>query len=574
MKKRNSINYERIEIAGKISLAVVLILVFRLWHLQVISGSEYRELAQKNTIRPIRVEGIRGDIFDRYGRVLAENTPGYNIRIFRSGREDASRENWRQVFEKLGMEKELEDFPLKQYAYLKKDADWKTVSWLSERRAYLPELNIEVYPRRTYPGGEKLSHVLGYTGEINPSELERFGDEGYLSGDTIGKAGIERTMERYLRGEPGGRQVLVNAFGHNIDVLAEREPGRGNDIRLTVDYEIQKTAEEQLEGKKGAIIVMDPRNGEILAMASRPGFDPNILSGRLTRQQWREFLESEPVFESKSYQWSSPPGSVFKPVLAVAGLEEGIIKPEETVDCTGAYYLGRHRFRCWRREGHGPMDMKESLVYSCNVYFYTLGSRIGINTLVDYSRKFGFGRTAGLEISGESPGLFPDPQWKRQRYGVSWYPGDTVNVSIGQGFVLATPLQIATLYSALANGGTVYRPRLLHSILSPDGRVIWEGEPRVERELGISAETLGFVRQSLAEVVERGTGIYAATDRAAAAGKTGTAQNPHGENHAWFAGFAPAENASAVIVVLIEHGGQGSHAAAPIFKKIAERIFE
>ena len=572
MKNRDFIDSQRIEITGRILLGIILILILRLWYLQIVKGDELSELSQRNTIRAIRIEGIRGNILDRNGVVLAENQAGFNARIFRSGAETASSDNWTHVFSRLGVDKTLRDFPLKRHEYLKKDIDWETVAWLSERKAYLPELNIEVYPRRNYPYGEALAHLLGYTGEISSRELEALRDIDYARGDSIGKAGVEKSMERYLRGQSGGKQVLVNAYGHHIDILAEKKPLKGKDIRLTIDYRIQKIVEEELEGKDGAIVVMDPSNGEVLAMAGRPAFDPNILSGRISRGEWQEFLESGPVFESKAFQSAYPPGSTFKPLVAIAALETGLIDENETLYCPGEYRLGSHVFRCWHAPGHGAFNMTEALVYSCNVYFYKLGSRIGIRRIADYAEKVGFGKPTGLNVPVEASGSFPTPEWKRTRFNLSWYPGDTVNVSIGQGYILTTPLQVAVLYSAIANGGVVYKPGILHSVIESAGRVIREDPPAVKLDLNLSPETLNLISNALEEVVSRGTGINARVEGLSLSGKTGTAQNPHGESHGWFAGFAPSREAVLCVVVMLEHAGQGSAVAAPVFKNIVERV--
>ncbi len=571
MKNKQLIDNSRIEIVGKILLGIIFILVLRLWYLQILKGDEFRELSQKNTIRAIRIEGVRGRILDRNGVVLAENQPGFNASIFRSGVFSPSSENWSHVFARLEIDKTLRDFPVKRYASLKKDIDWETVAWLSERKTYLPELNIEVYPRRHYPYSETLAHVLGYTGEISRGELDENRGRDYSPGDSFGKAGIEKAMEQHLRGASGGKQVLVNAYGHHIDVLAEKKPSPGSTVVLTIDYRIQKIVEDELSGKEGAIVVMNPSNGEILAMASRPAFDPNILSGRLSRGEWEEFLQTGPFFESKAFQSMYPPGSTFKPVIAAAALEEKLIQPKDTLYCPGHYTLGSHVFRCWHARGHGQTDMAEAIINSCNVYFYKLGSRAGIRNIADYARRFGFGTPTGIDLPAEAAGLIPSPEWKRTRHNQPWYPGDTVNSSIGQGYVLATPLQTAVFYSALANGGTVFAPRLIHSIKDNAGRTIWESSPRVKNELAFTPETIALIQDALKEAVKRGTGIYAQVPGAGSSGKTGTSQNPHGESHAWFAGYFPSKEPGMAIAILLEHAGQGSAAAAPLFKNIVQQ---
>ncbi len=280
------------------------------------------------------------------------------------------------------------------------------------------------------------------------------------------------------------------------------------------------------------------------------------------------------MFTSKAFQSAYPPGSTLKPLIAAAALEDGIIAADETLYCPGEYSLGSHVFRCWYSQGHGSFDMTESLVFSCNVYFYKLGRRCGIRRISDYASNFGFGKTTGLDLPAEAPGLFPSPEWKRERFNLPWYPGDTVNAAIGQGYILSTPLQIAVFYSALANGGVVYKPRVIHSVLENSGRIVWESSPAVQAGLDLSDETLEVIKNALEETVKRGTGLNARIDGVSSSGKTGTAQNPHGENHAWFAGYAPSHDPSLCIVVMLEHAGQGSAESAPVFKNIVERVLE
>ncbi len=571
MKNRDFIDSRRIEITGKILLGIVFLLLLRIWYLQIIKGPEYTELSQRNTIRAIRVEGIRGNITDRNGVILSQNQPGFNALVFRAERNPLSSENWAHVFRRLDIDKTLFDFPVKRYEYLIKDIDWETVAWLEERKAYLPELNIEVYPKRHYPHGEVMAHVLGYTGEINRAELESLSGEGYSVGDSIGKSGVEKSMEGSLRGQSGGKQVLVNAYGHQIDVLAEKKPSKGNDVVLTLDLEIQRIVEEEMGEHSGAIVVMDPQTGEILALASRPAFDPNTLTGRITREAWQDFLDSGATFESKAFRGGYPPGSTFKPVVSIAALEEGMIGLNDKLYCPGEYRLGSHVFRCWYAPGHGAVNMTEAMVFSCNVFFYKLGSRVGIRRITQYAAKFGLGELTGINLPGESAGLFPAPEWKRSRFDLPWYPGDTVNASIGQGYILSTPLQIAVMYSALANGGRVLTPRIIHSVRGNEGRLLWEGALSEKSNLKLSAENMEAIKASLREVVTRGTGINALISDIPSSGKTGTSQNPHGENHAWFAGYAPSDHPSLCVVVMLEHAGHGSAAAAPIFKNIVKR---
>ncbi len=519
-------------------------------------------LSQKNSIKLVRLQAPRGEVMDRNGEVLIGNRPCFNILTFRSKeREDAG---WDKLFSALGEKKKAANLPLGKFSPVKKDATREEISRIEERKADLPEVSIEVQPKRHYPHGKTASHILGYVGEITDVELQHLSQEGYRAGDTIGKSGVEKSFEEHLRGKDGGKQVIVNACGYQVDVLGCKEPLAGNDLRLTIDYRIQEIVEDVIGRKRGSIIVMDPRNGEILGLVSQPGFDPNIFTRRISTTEWRKLnAGGSAIFTNRAIQGEYPPGSTFKLIVAIAALEEGLIGTDEVFVCKGSYQVGNRTFRCWKKGGHGQLNIIEGIVHSCDVFFYQLGERVGVERIALYARKLGLGSSTGIDLPGERSGLTPTPQWKRKKNGVSWYPGDTVNMSIGQGFVLTTPIQMANAYSTFANGGTLYRPHVLKG-----------ATPEIIRELNLKPLTKKVLREAFTSVVSRGTGHKAKVAGVEVAGKTGTSENPHGADHAWFIGFAPAHSPSVCVCVMLENAGHGSSQAAPLCGKIIKRIMQ
>ena len=428
-----------------------------------------------------------------------------------------------------------------------------------------PEFPRELFPfpvwRRTYPAGALVSNVLGYVGEISEEELRASAEGDYFGGDLIGKVGIERFYESELRGAAGEEALEVDARGRKVRTLDTRSVMKGSDLKLTLDMGVQKRAVELLTGQKGALVVMDVRTGAVLALASSPTYDNNPLAWGVSGKEWRDMTRdpAKPMLD-RTIAGVYPPASTFKALVALAALEEGVIAPSTTFFCGGALRLPSRTFRCWRRGGHGTLNVLSALQYSCDVYFYQAGLKLGIDLLMRWCREFRLGEPTGIDLPGEASGTIAGPEWKRKRFRENWYQGDTINYSIGQGYLLLTPLQIARVYAAIANGG-----RLVHPFLCD----------RAYREptgLPVGREKLATVQKGLEYVVRKGTGARAGQFGVTIAGKTGTAQNAHGDDHALFAGYAPADSPRFVAVAVIEAGKHGSSVASPIVGEILAHI--
>jgi len=583
----------------KIPLAVMFVLLciffvfFRLWYLQILKGAIYSDLSANNRIRVTSIPAPRGFIFDRTGAALVENIPSFDLTLTPQDTPDKP-----EILQKLSLllqepldtlTKKLElgrGRPPFEPVVLKQNLSWKQMAAITSNRIDLSGVNIEVIPQRRYHLGPGSSHLLGYLGEIDRQELRNDFYSDYAHGDLIGKCGIEKWGELYLRGEPGGYQTEVDALGHKKNILAQIDPVSGNDLFLSIDRDAQLTAEELLKGKQGAIVALDPWQGDVLVMASSPGFDPNLFSRSIEAGEWQALIKnaSNPLM-NRALQSQQPPGSVFKIIVAFAALEQGLIDPQKEFHCPGFFDFGSHVFRCWRKEGHGSVNLHRAVVESCDVYFYQLGNAIGINTIAKYATMLGLGRKTGIEIEGEKGGLIPTPEWKLKRYGIKWQRGETINSAIGQGYVLTTPLQIAAAFCGIANGSFIPRPRLVLKV--KEGTETISYPPEKKREFTVSPQTITFLKEALSGVVNepRGTGSRARIEGISVAGKTGTAQvvglqntasaaaGPSEMNdHAWFVAMAPVENPRVVVSVLIEHGGHGGSVAAPLARDVIKKI--
>lgn len=576
----------RVKVIARVTGLLLLALAANYWVVQVVQGSYFRELAENNRLRKLTLKAPRGTIYDRAGRVLVENAPSYNLTVDRSRWRDrasslvfAASALTRSVADLEVVLRRYEGTPLFVPVLLAEGLTLDQVARFGVGRLEHPEFEVEVGHRRLYRLGTQGAHLLGYLGEVTDDELSRPGS-GYQSGDWLGRRGIERTYDRVLRGVDGERVVVVDSRGQ---LVAEnrREMGRpGESLTLTLDLELQQEAETWMAEQTGAVVALDPTNGEILALVSSPSYDPNLFARRLLKEDWQRLLDDERhPLQNRAIQNTYSPGSVFKVVVAAAGLAEGAISPGDRVFCGGgATYYGR-RFGCWRSGGHGSVDLRAALKGSCDVYFYALGQRLGIERIARYARLFGLGRPTGIEIDGEKAGLVPDDAWSRAARGHPWYAGETISVAIGQGPLLVTPLQIAALFAATANGGHLVHP---HLVRHKDG-----ADPPAER-LPVSEQSMATIREALWAVVnEQGTGAAAFVPGLDVAGKTGTVQvsargatEEHEDlpwelrNHAWFASFAPARAPRLVVVVFIEHGGKGSRAAAPVAKALYEKYLQ
>ncbi|MDH3521629.1 MAG: penicillin-binding protein 2, partial [Myxococcales bacterium] len=578
----------------------------RLFQLQLVQTDDLRRRSQRNYVRTVRLEAPRGDILDREGRVLATTRPAFGLQVIPS---DVHQSELTYALLSMlidresGELRELVESPRGRGRFqpvrLAGDLSYDQRARLESHLYALPGVVSDVRPRRHYVGGQLAAHVLGYLGEIQRQQLATRSFADYRQGDVIGQAGIEWVMQSQLRGSAGGRNLVVDVAGRVVDVLAEIDPDPGGSVALTLDLDLQRAAEEAFlpevlggPAKIGALAALDVRSGDVLALVSKPSFDPNDFAGGIDGETWNALLSDEwrPI-QDRAISGQYPPGSTYKPFVAAAGLQAGIVDPEEKIFCPGSFRLGRRTYRCWKRAGHGWVDLRRAIVESCDVYFYQLGLEIGVDRLASYARSFGLGSLTGIQLPHEKPGLVPTSAWKERRFDEVWLRGETLSASIGQGFNLATPLQLAVAYAAIANGGKVLAPRLVLQSADRDGNVIPAPPPEVRGTVTVSDEHLERLREALEAVVGEihGTGARARVPGVRVAGKTGTAQVvalDHTEgldedevefrhrDHAWFVGFAPAEAPEIVVAALVEHGGHGGSSAGPIVQRVLARYFE
>lgn len=574
-------------------VAAFAVLFLRLIFLQVIRGDEYRLLSLNNRIRLQSIDPPRGLIFDRNGSVLVENRPSFDVSITLKDARPVE-ETINKLSEHLNVP--AEELLLKLSAskrvsaykpvLLKQDIGRNALALIEAHKYDLPGITVNVKLRRHYLNIQDAVHLIGYLSEISPRELTGGKYPGLRRGDLIGKFGAEKAFESFLQGERGGRQVEVSANGRVVRVLKTVAASPGQNIHLTLDFRLQKKAESLLRGVAGAAVAMDPASGRILALASSPSFDQNYFASGMSHEQW-DSLISNPFrpMENKAIQGEYPPGSTFKIITALAGLIEGVIDENTEVFCPGHYRFGNRIYRCWKRGGHGKVEIIKAIAESCDVYFYQAGTQLGVDRLAWYAKAAGLGSPTGIKLDKEARGLVPTAAWKKKRTGIAWQKGETLSVAIGQGFNLATPLQMAGMTAAIANGGTRYKPMILDSIKSADGRLIYQNEPLVMGKVPINERALELVRKGLWEVVnsDRGTARGSRLVDIAFSGKTGTSQvisrkkddtrsedemPAHLRPHAWFVAYAPSEAPQIAIAVLIEHGEHGSGAAAPIAREM------
>jgi penicillin-binding protein 2 len=566
------------------ALAVLLCAVAgSFWFTQLVRGDYYRELAENNRLRKLPVRAPRGLIYDRLGRPLVENVPSYNLLLDRSRTRDVEK-SLAYAAGVLGREPRALDEVLARYretpsfapVLVAENLTLAQVARFGVESLEHPEFEVSVEHQRLYRHAAQTAPVLGYLGEVTAGELQR-GGGAYQAGELIGKKGVEQTYDERLRGRQGERVVVVDSRGRLLEESLGAAAVPGESLTLTLDLDVQQRAERALGDEVGAVVALDPRSGEIVALASSPSFNPNLFARRLQPEDWQAILTNpfHPL-QNRAIQNTYSPGSIFKIVVALAGLGQGLVGPEDGVFCSGVSSFYNHQFRCWRRGGHGWVNMRNALRESCDIYFYTLGQKLGVDTIARYARSLGLGSETGIDLSGERPGLVPDVEWSARVRRHPWYPGETISVSIGQGPLLATPLQIAVLMSAIANGGELVTPHLLRGAKVPP-----------PRRVPLSADQLARVREALWAVVnETGTGARARLEGFDVAGKTSTVQViaqktwtrsedlPFEQrDHGWFASFAPYHAPELVVVVFIEHGGHGSDAAAPVAREVYETYF-
>lgn len=572
-----------------------LILAGRMWYLQIIRGDEFEKFSLNNRIRSIRIPAPRGRILDRRGRELVVNRPSFNVYVLPEDVKD--RDSLAVALSvALGMEHDViknkitAAFQKNRHnlALIAQDISRNQLAFLEARRSSLSGLVIEADHLREYMHGKIGAPFLGYMGKVTESELKSHPD--MHGDDLIGKSGMEKIWESYLRGKDGFIQRVTDAFGREVrsnlfqEDIERRASIPGADVILSIDIDLQIAAEEALGDKYGAIVAMDPRTGEVLALVSHPTFDPRDFIKGVDAKEWNELVKdpSSPLV-NRATQGVYPPGSIFKIVTAAAALKEGVIDTTTPFYCPGFYKFGKKTFRCWRKGGHGRMDLHQAIVGSCDVYFYNVAQRLGIDRLARYIKGFGFGVPTGIDLA-EKAGTAPSREWKSKTFKKPWYDGETIVTGIGQGYVTATPLQIAVMTAAVANGGMLLKPQIVKEVISSQGKTLFEYNPQENGRLPVEKRIMDIIRDALVGVVNEpnGTGKASKLDRMVVAGKTGTsqvvAQGPQGgkylrtdqKDHAWFTSYAPAENPEIVVTVFVEHGGMGGEAAAPIAKQILE----
>jgi penicillin-binding protein 2 len=567
-------NYQSVFLMLFVSVFLVGAISARLGYLQLIQGDRNRQLAENNRIRLIPKQPVRGNIFDRKGRVLASSRLSYAVYLWpialKKGDWQSTRARLSHILKipEAEIQKRVEraGFNSPSLIRIERDISPAQITALAEYSHQLEGVEVDIEAVRNYPNGDLASHVLGYTGELNDEELSKRRSEGYRIGDIVGQMGVEQAFESTLRGEWGGQQVEVDGAGQVLRVLGQKKAKSGKDVQLTLDLKVQKAAEAALGNRKGAIVALDPNNGGVLAMVSRPTFDPNIFSTRITQDTWKQLQGKGNPFVNRAMR-GFPPASTFKVVTATAGMESGKYSPDTILPTYAALQVGNTAFGEWNKAGFGPLGFVGALAISSNTFFGQVGRGVGGPTLIEWSRKYGFGQKTGIELSEEAEGLVADETWKQKVYKWEWTVGDTVNMSIGQGFTQATPLQLAVMFAVPANDGYRVKPHLLKDN---------EDSKSWRKSLNLKPSTIKVLQKGLRQVVSGGTGTVLNVEHLPpVAGKSGTAEAPPGKAHAWFGAYAPADKPEIVVVAFAEHsGGGGGKVAGPMVLQVLEGYFD
>ncbi|MFI5366564.1 MAG: penicillin-binding protein 2 [Candidatus Binatia bacterium] len=586
----------RLTVALGVALLCFLLLLARLWDLEILRGDEMRTLSENNRIRLHRVQATRGTVVDRTGQVLIDSRPSFDAVLVPEDTHNVELtvENLAHLLNQSAAEMhalitQTSARPPFEEITVRRDLSWDELVALETHQLDLPGVSMQITPRRSYPLGTKLAHLLGYVGEASSQDLAA--DARYHMGDLVGKAGLEKRWESYLRGVDGGQQVEVDALGRKLRVLREVEEAPGDTVKLTIDLDLQNAASQALGDRDGAIVVLNPNSGEILALVDHPSFDPNVFARGVHPNEWHALLaDKHRPLNNRVAQGQYPPGSTFKIIVATAALEEGIINPFTRIHCPGGLQFGNHYFRCWKKGGHGSVNLHEALVQSCDVFFYQVAQRLGIDLIAKYAHTFGLGLPTGIDLEHEKTGTIPDTNWKRRRFKQPWFAGETLSAGIGQGYVTATPLQMANMIAMVA-AGKRFRPQYVKQIETPDGAIVRNETPEVIGTLKVRPTTLMQVREALRDVVNapNGTGKKARLNDIEAAGKTGTsqvvkmgkervksAQLPWQQrDHAWFVAYAPFDAPEIAVAALVEHAeGGGGAVAAPIARDVMQAYFQ
>ena len=581
--------HRRLTILKIATLLIMALLVARLWYLQIHEGRYYRDLSVNNRTRSVILEPARGLIYDRNGVLLANNVPSFGLYVTLEDVKDRE-EVIQRLVGLIGLDEALLRKKLSSPGSnlmprrVKEGLTLREAALIEFHRPDLPGVRVQAVSQRNYLAGKTAAHLLGYVGEVSASQLERPEYTDLHQGSIVGQDGVERANGRVLRGRAGEKVIEMDAMGHEERTISTEKPVAGDDLYLTIDLRLQQLAEQLLGEEAGAIVAIDPTNGEIWALASRPAFDPNVLSRELTPEQWEEIVQDNGhPLTNRATQGLYPPGSTFKIIMAAAALETGTVSDTTEILCKGGYQFGRRFYRDWKAGGHGHVDVRVALIDSCDVFFYTVGQRMGIDTIAAYAERFGLGSVTGVGLPSEHEGIVPSTTWKLKFRNEPWIAGETISASIGQGYVTVTPIQMAQVVAAVANDGVAFRPRLVKGIMARSSGQLQELSSVPRWELNLNPETLKLIKASLVRVVKEGTGVRANSSLVLIAGKTGTAQTvaiqegPEEDipkklrDHAWFVSYAPADSPQIAVAVLVEHKGHGGSAAAPLARQLIER---
>ncbi len=569
----------------------------RLYYLQVVRSEQLQNLAERNRIRIRRMPAPRGLVFDRLHRPLVDTRPSFDAVVVPedSGDLSATIEGLEHylgedhIGERLSQAQD-DGRPAFEPVTVEERLKWEQVVALEAHQLELPGVSLQVTPRRRYIYGPIAAHLLGYVGEVNSSELQRLAT--YRLGDEIGKYGLERGWEQFLRGQAGGQQIEVDAVGRRLRLLKEVPEAPGQSTVLTLDLDVQQVAEKAMANQAGALVAIDPTSGEVIAMVSHPAFDPNVFASGINGEQWRKLaVDPGHPLQDRVISGIYPPGSTFKLVDTIAGLQDKAISEQTSFYCRGGLYYGGREYRCWRHQGHGGIALHRAIVESCDVFFYQVGQKVGIDRLAHWANELGLGAKTGIALDNERAGTVPSSSWKLKRFNERWYPAETLSVAIGQGYLNVTPIELAQLAAQIGTGGDRYTPHFVKQIETPEGRMLKTYPPNLEHHASLDPETLRVVRDAMADVVNapNGTARKARLDGITVCGKTGTAQvikmaqgarsdtnkMPEQErDHALFIAFAPKENPRIAIACIIEHGGHGGSAAAPVVHDVMQKYFE
>jgi len=577
----------RINQAAYFVIVVFFVLLARLWYLQIALGKDLLKASELNAVRLLRTRAPRGTILDRKGRILATSRPQFVV-LAMPDKLHEDKEAFRTLCDILSMtpgeiDAIVEDRMKRQQARpgspvrIKVDVSFETVARIGENRMSLPGVSVELDQLRSYPDGPAVAHIMGHLGEISQSDLDaaRAAGKDYQPGDYVGKSGLEKQYEDVLRGADGGKQMMVDVTGRMVRIMGEKASFPGKALKLSIDRDLQVAAYRAMGSQTGAVVALDPRTGAVLAMVSKPSYDPNVFVKKLNRADWDKInLDKGRPQQNRAVYNCYPPGSTFKPIMATAGLVYNLCDLNTTVSCPGYFILGRGRFGCWKTHG-GGVNFNRAIAESCDVWFYHLALRLGIDRMAKIAKQFGIGTATGIDLPRESRrkdqrvGLMPDSAWKRRAKHEPWGIGETPSCGIGQGYVVTSPMQMAVAIGGVAANGQILRPHLVDRILDSNGKLVHRTIPQVRRQVEATPEQFGMVRNGMRLAVTSGTARACNLADIAVCGKTGSAEN-RGAAHAWFVCFAPMDKPSIAIACIVEHGKHGATTAGPVCRAILD----